>query len=508
VPSEAERIAVTIDGALSVQAVTSAAHALAVVPGLSLANARALLPGLTVYAADAAADRRTLERLADWCGRYTPWTAVDAGDDDRGPFGGGAGLWLDIAGCAHLFGDEPALLADLVRRLAVFGFAAVAAVADTAGAAWAVARFGNGAATAIIVPAGETTAALARLPVAALRLPPATVDGLHKAGLRRVGDLTALPRAPLARRFGDRLLLRIDQALGRADEPLSPRQPRPALRVRRALAEPIGRIEDVAGVLRHLLAELCAQMAAAHLGVRRLDCTLYRSDGTTAGLQAGTSRPARDPEHLHRLLRQKLARVDPGFGVEVVVLAAAVVEPLPPLQSELPGGNPCGGGDALAPLVDRLSNWLGPARVVRFALRESHLPERACTEVAALAGSGETQGVSAEPTATHRSREPRPLHLLPWPEPIEVIAPLPDGPPALLRWRRRQHRIIRAEGPERIAPEWWRQDDGPTAFEHLADRSRDYFRLEDAAGQRFWVYREGVYRPDRTPRWYLHGLFS
>ncbi|MGF1641416.1 MAG: DNA polymerase Y family protein, partial [Rhodospirillales bacterium] len=318
--------------------------------------------------------------------------------------------------------------------------------------------------------------------------------------LRRIGDLAALPRGALAARFGAAVLAGLDQAVGHRDEPLSPRRPPPALHVRLAFAEPIGRSDDIRFAVRRMLDELCARLAAAHLGGRRLELALYRTDGTVVRAAVGTGRPGRDPDHLQRLFREKLDGLDPGFGVEVAVLAATVAAPLAPAQAAMafaPGGRQA---EAVGRLIDRLGNRLGPGNVMRLVERASHLPERACRELSAFADAPVAAGEGDQ-----RSRRPRPLRLLPWPEPIEVTAPVPDGPPALFRWRRVHYRVAAAEGPERIEPEWWREEDEPDPDGRT--RVRDYYRVEDADGRRFWLYREGFYRPDRPPRWYLHGLF-
>lgn len=503
-------------GGIRVVAASPAARAGGVVPGLSLAEARAVLPNLAVAGADPTAERKALEALAAWCGRYTPWTAADGESGDAAP--GGAGVWLDIGGCAHLHGGEEALLADLVERLNGYGLAVVAAVADTAGAAWAVARFSGATASMPlrVIPPGETEAALTPLPVAGLRLPEMVVDGLRAVGLRRIGDLIALPRAPLAARFGKILPRRLDQAIGAAGEPISPHLPVPAMLGRLAFAEPIGRGEDIAAACRHLLDELCDRLGQAHQGARRLELRLCRTDASAVSIGVGTSRPQRDPRHLERLFAEKLAGVDAGFGVDAMILGAVVVEPLAPAQTAMSFGREPK-PDGVARLVDSLANRLGAERVVRLRQRASHLPERACAEVPALGGGGGTAAARAKSSRIEpapldeRSRQPRPLHLLPWPEPIDVIAPVPDGPPAMFRWRRRPHRIAAAEGPERIGDEWWRRNGGRAPARTLSDggaTSRDYYRIEDADGLRFWIYREGAYHPDTPPRWFLHGRFA
>lgn len=482
---------------MQVVAINHAALTAGAAPGLTLAEARARVPALAVASADPAADRRALDALAAWCERYTPWTAVDADGGAASELGAAAGLWLNVTGCTHLFGGEAALLGTLVARLAGFGLTARAALADTPGAAWAVAR--AAAEPVSVIAPGATAAALAPLPVAALRLAPATLDALHRLGLRRIGQLAAVPRGPLLARFGRSLLDRLDQALGRIDEPITPRRPVPALRSRLTFAEPIGRAEDVLAVSERLLADLCGRLALARQGARRVELALYRTDGSIAAATLGTARPVHDPDHLGRLLRGKLEGLDAGPGIEAAILAAAIVEPLTPRQTTLLSPREPA-SEGLARLIDRLANRLGADNVLRLAARPSHIPERASLAVPAAADP-----LPAAPAGGERSRQPRPLLLLSVPQPIEVIAPVPDGPPVSFRRGWHRHQVIAAEGPERIAPEWWRRPRGH-APEQLT-RVRDYYRIEDGDGRRFWVYRDGFYRPGIPPRWYLHGLF-
>jgi len=295
---------------------------------------------------------------------------------------------------------------------------------------------------------------------------------------------------------------RLDQALGHARQPLSPRRPIPAMSARLAFPEPIGHSDDIARATGQLLAELCGKLAAADLGARRLELTLYRTDATVARDAVGTSRPVRDPGHLERLFREKLAALDAGFGVEVMTLAASVVDPLAAVQTPM-GFERSFAGEDTANFVDRVCNRLGPENVVRLREHGSHIPERSCREVSALTVPKASDNKA--PHHSQRSRQPRPLTLLPWPEPIEAMAAVPDGPPVMFRRHRVQHRVIAAEGPERIGPEWWLEDQGCNP--ERQSRIRDYYRVEDSEGQRFWIYREGVYRPESPPRWYLHGLF-
>jgi protein ImuB len=482
-----------VDGRLAVAAVDAAASATGIAPGMALADARAQVPSLAVVAADPAGDAKALAGLADWCGRYTPWVAVDGVRQG----GGAGGLMLDVTGAAHLFGGEAGLMADLVARLRRLGFAAAAAVADTPGAAWAAARFLADEAGWTIVAPGEARPRLAPLPVTALRLGPEAAAGLARLGLDRIGDLYVLPRAPLAARFGPEVGRRLDQALGRADEPIVPRLPVPGFAERLAFAEPIGRPDDIAGALQHLLTRLCAALERGGQGARRLELTLYRVDGTLQRAAVGTSRAGREVKHLYRLFAEHLGRLDPGFGVEAMTLATRRTEPFGATQLDLlqpsVGWHHTAAPEGLHALVDRLANRLGTDSLRRFAPCESHIPERAVRVVPATAPAAR---------ASWDGLGPRPLRLLARPEAIEAVAPVPDQPPLMFRWRRVLHRVRAADGPERIAPEWWREAGDAAAL------TRDYFRVEDRDGARFWLYREGLYGADAGPRWYLHGVFG
>ena len=490
--SEPLATATAAQGGLRIVAANHPARDGGILPGLLLADARALIPGLRVIDADPVAEAKALALLADWCGRYTPWTAVDGVD----------GLWLDIAGCAHLFDGEAALADDIGERLGGLGFEARVGLADSPGAAWAAARFLDDRKRLIAV--GAARLALVDLPAAALRLPIDVVEGLERMGLGRIGDLLACPRAPLIARFGPLLGARIDQALDRVKEPISPRRPAPCWRTRLGFPEPLCREEDIATAARRLIERLCARLALDQRGVRRIELVLYLVDGKTHGVAVGTSQPERDPKHLMRLLSEHLEGFDPGFGVEVAVLAAPLTEPLGAAQLTMAGtlddqGQPADDtalAAAIGRLVDSLSNRVGAANVSRFAARESHVPERAVYLHPALEAALDTTS-----GAIGQANPQRPLRVFPHPELVEAVAPVPDDPPVLFRWRRRVHRIVHADGPERISPEWWRHGKRGIA-------TRDYYRVEDSEGRRFWLYREGLYRPEARPRWFLHGLFA
>jgi protein ImuB len=486
-------------GRAVIAAVNGAAAACGIAPGLSLADARARLPDLATIRSDPAGDAAALGQLALWCRRYTPIVALDGAD----------GLWLDITGCAHLFGGEDVLLDDLKHRLAGFGVAARLGLADTPGAAWAVARHGQAA----IVEPGAMRTALAGLSVAGLRLLPSAVETLMRLGLRRIGDLYPMPRAPLAARFGGGMdgrtlaagvVRRLDQALGRAEEAIAPLHPAPELRERLAFAEPILTAEAIAGALDTLLSRLARALERSQKGVRRLDLDIYRADGVARCVAIGTSRATRDRDALFRLFREKLDNIDPGFGIDAIALSAPVAERLGAMQIALPpergamSDTSVAAAGAVAPLIDRLANRLGERAVFGLAQCDSHIPERAQRAAPALRPARRT----IPPV-----RPPRPVRLFARPEPVEVVASVPDHPPALFRWRGAGHRVARAEGPERLAPEWWRGG-GTLDPAGLAASTRDYYRVEDEAGRRFWLFRQGLYGHGAEPRWYLHGLFG
>jgi protein ImuB len=485
-------------GALRLAAVCPLAARGGLRVGMMLTDARAMLPELTVHPAAPEAEVALLEQLAAWCERYTPYVAIDRSQEHAG-----GALWLDITGCAHLFGGEAALREDLLMRFAQRGIHARAAIADSPGAAWALARFG--AEESAIVQPGGGRAALGPLSVRALRLPPEQTQMLERLGLARIESLYPLLRQALVARFGAALTTRLDQALGVADEPISPRTPLPAHRAQLAFVEPILQPDALLPLTHRLLDQLCCGLAAASAGARRLVLAFYRVDNSTACVAVGTSRPCRDRRQLAGLFAEKLDRIDPGFGIERAILEAEVVEPLLP---EPIAWRSMGAGDLdqardLAPLVDRLSNRLGSQAVVRLVPRASHIPERAQRRVA-LSQGGAPFPSTAEVAPLAGDAPTRPLRLLARPEPIEAVAPLPDDPPVLFRWRRALHKVARVRGPERLAPEWWCLPDAdPDAT------TRDYFAVEDTQGGRFWLFREGLYLAEAAmPRWYLHGLFA
>jgi protein ImuB len=472
-----------VRGARRLAAVDGAAAAEGLFAGQKATDAAALVPELVSAEAEPDADAAALTALADWCVRFSPAVAADPP----------AGLFLDISGISHLWGGEAAMLADFTQRLAQNGLPMRAAIADTPGAAWALAHYGRD--KAVIAP-GAQAGALAPLPPAALRLEPETAAQLDRLGLKTLAHVFALPRAPFARRFGAAALERLDQALGRAKEALAFRRPPPPWFARLAFAEPISTPEDMARAGRDIAERLCARLEAGGQGARRFELAFHRLDGHCAPLRVGLSLAGRDPARIAKLFAPRIETVDPGFGVEVVTLSAEEVEPLVPRQGRLEPGSGLGLEEDLAPFVDRLVNRLGEDRVWRARPVESHVPELAVARRPPLGG---------EEAAGWTPATPRPVRLFRPPEPVDsVMALTPDDPPSQFRWRGQLHRVRRAEGPERIAEEWWKQ---PLDMASPA-RVRDYYRVEDQDGGRFWLFRSGLYEAGRSAQWWLHGLFG
>jgi protein ImuB len=508
-PAEDAPFATVIEaaGRRLLAAVNPAASVAGLAPGMPLADALSFLPGLATAAAEPAEDMAALRRLAEWCGRYSPWTAPDGAD----------GVRVEITGSAHLWGGEPALAADLMSRLDRQGIASRIAIADTLGAAWALARFAQMGERIVILPPGDERTGLTPLPVEALRLDPATAQGLRRVGLKRVGDLYAMPRAALARRFGEAVARRLDQALDDLPEPLSPLGEAPVRRVRLSFAEPIADPADLARAAERLAEDLVLRLAREGAGARRLDLAFHRVDGRVERIVLGTARPSRDPRHLAALFNERLDTIDPGLGVEDMILAAFAVEPLPAEQIGFAGSPAGAAADSAAPLLDRLGNKLGLAALYRLEPRESHIPERASVRARVDGTPSPTQPLRrGSPSPARRERvpstarrvgdggkPPRPIRSFEPPEPVEAFWLLPDDPPFRFTWRRRPHRVMRADGPERIAEEWWRLE-GSGAV----DAIRDYYRVEDEEGRRFWLFRAGLSGNDRPPRWFIHGIFA
>ncbi|SEE65172.1 protein ImuB [Rhizobiales bacterium GAS188] len=455
-------------------AVDDAARGAGLRIGMTVAHAQSLVPDLHLVDATPAEDADSLERLALWCTRYSPLVTLDPPD----------GVFIDIAGSAHLFKGEAALLKDLARRLEGAGLAARLAVADTPGCAFALARLGQGG----IVAPGQMADALGGLPVAALRLPLQTVQSLRDIGIERVAHLARLPRGGVRQRFGGEVLLRLDQALGATSEALTSIQPPEVPRATMKFVDPVSDPDDLKRVIAKLLDKLVVTLERRGVGARRLDLVFLRVDNIAQAVRIGTSCPNRDGKHLTKLLVERLVQVDPGFGIERATLTASWVEALTERQTVGRHVARESEDDELETLVDTLHVRLGPQRVFRLAAVESDIPERAMKRIAPLA---KADGAIWPPDL------PRPARLLSPPEPVMVIAEIPDAPPRSFTWQKQRHRVVHADGPERILGEWWKAD------AEVASQ-REYFRVETECGERFWLFRDAP--AENGGRWFLHGL--
>ncbi|WP_311276655.1 DNA polymerase Y family protein [Methylobacterium sp. WCS2018Hpa-22] len=485
-------------GGLRITAVDAAAWALGLRPGEPLARARARIgPGIAVHPADPEADAAALARLCLWARRYTPVVAP------FGPAEGAAGFFLDVEGASHLFGGEEGLMADLSGRLSANAIPARLALADTPACAFAHARHG-GSARPVIVPPGDNAPSLRELFVAALRIESSISDSLRRLGLRRIGALADAPRPPLARRFGETLLLRLDQALGRRPEPLVSLAEPAAFGASQGFLDPIGHQAGIVATAIRLMREIAPRLAASGMGAQSLRLSLHRVDGIEKTLDLGLSEPTLCPIQIGRLLDLRLDRLGPaldaGFGFETVRLDVTGIGRLEARQDSLAdtGLDRRAEGNGTARLADALRQRIR-ARVIRVSPRASHIPERAdalepwrVNHVALdWAGRGNARPGGPVPS--------RPLVLFPRSEIAdEVFSLAPDGPPQRFRWRRRLHRIAHAEGPERIADAWW----------HAPAPARDYYVVEDESGRRLWVYREGFHTAQQAARWFVQGLFA
>ncbi len=450
--------------------------------GQLLSDARARVPKLVTTPVNRAQEQTRLRKLNLWCTRFSPYVAPWPEIED-----GAAGLTFDMTGCAHLFGGEPAMLHSMAAALAQLGLSVRLAMADSIGAAHALCR--HGVKAQIIVDSTTQTQALRALPVVALRIGTQTVATLRHLGLTRIADVMDLPRAPLAARFGEELLLRLDQALGRVGESFSPILPHAPARVSAILADPIRDQDHVLKLAAALAQDLMPLLERAGLGARALSLNLFRVDGQVLRIALRLASASRDPAHIIKLFALKLDALteafDPGFGFEAARLDVTLGQPLEPLQAGL--AQTTADATRLTRLIDRLTSRLGSDNVLRAYCRDTHSPERAM--VLKPAGAPGIWGDCGL----------RPLLLLPRAEPAEVLALLPEGPPLQFKWRGLHYRTECAEGPERIAPQWWRNGESPT---------RDYYLVEDQSGHKFWMYRDGLYGASRPPRWFVHGVFA
>lgn len=488
-------VAAKESNAWQITAVNDEAAKLGLEIGLPLANARAVCPDIDVCDADPVADTELLNAIADWCDRFTPLVALDAPH----------GLFLDITGCAHLFGGEAALLEQLCATLTKQGFIVSAAIAGTAVCARTLSRHRHGR----IVAAGDEAKAVKPLPLHPLGADETIIRGLRRAGLKTIGDVAARGRAEITARFGAAFTALLEAALGQGDSPISPRKPLPDYIVEKRFPEPIATDVVITATLTSLAGMLIAAMDKQGKGARLLEAAFFRTDGVVRVITAQTGQAVNRVDAVDRLFRERLDAIadplDPGFGFDMIRLSASHTEIVVQQQSDL--DSRAQDNDEVIGLVDRLSARIGPRRVLVHLPVETHIPEREADPMPAQWGLIEA---SLAPWPLRITGEPplRPLRLFERPEPIDVaLAEFPDKPPKHFIWRRVNHIVRRAEGPERIAMEWWRaQAPQPT---------RDYFRIEDEIGQRLWIFRDGLYNEFTDeeglpvpPKWFVHGMFA
>lgn len=461
-------------GRMIISAVNATAAMKGIHTGMMLADARAIHPDLQVMDDKPELIDKLLKRLAEWCIRFTPIVAIDPPD----------GLLMDVTGCSHLWGGDESYIAEIVKKLNARGYDVRAAMADTLGVAWAVARYGK---NALVIPQGQHIETMLPLPPEALRLDPETVARLHKLGLHQIRQFMTMPRSSLRRRFGQQLISRLDMALGQEIETIQPIQPVEPYHERLPCLEPIVTATGIEIALQQLLEILCLRLQQDQKGLRTAIFKGYRVDGNVEAISIATNSPSHHVRHLFKLFEIKLSTIEPALGIELFILEAPKVEDYYPVQEKV--WQDAGGLEdmRLSELVDRLASKIGMHAIHRYLPDEHYWPERSFKH---------TTSLQEKSTIPWRIDKLRPLQLLKTPEPIEVTAPIPDYPPMLFRYKGTLHKIVKADGPERIEQEWWLQK----------GQHRDYYRVEDEHGNRYWLFRSGHYH-DKSYRWFLHGFF-
>jgi protein ImuB len=443
---------------------------------MAVADARAMIPTLQVLNDESGLSARLLKGIGEWCIRYTPAVALDLPN----------GLILDVSGCAHLWGSEKKYLTEIFKRIKQFGYDIHIGIADTIGAAWAVARFGQ---EFPIIETGQQTAALLSLPAAALRIEAEVVEQLEKLGLRQISNFISIPRPSLRRRFGPQLLHRLDQALGHEEEWIDPLQPIEPYKERLPCLEPIVTATGIEIALQRLLDTLCHRLQQEQKGLRVARFKGYRVDGKIEKIEIGTNRPSSNSKHLFKLFEIKIDSIEPALGIELFTLEASKVEDLSSTQENLWENSVGLDNTDLSELLDRIGGKMGFNNIHRYIPDEHYWPERSFKLASSINETLQTPWKIARP---------RPLQMLFKPEPIEVTAPIPDYPPMLFRYKGKLHKIMKADGPERIEQEWWLQQ----------GQHRDYYSVEDELGQRYWLFRLGHYDIARSYQWFIHGFFT
>lgn len=463
-------------GRMVITAVNEIAQNMGIETCMTVADAKAVIPSLKVLDDPPGLSEKLLKAIAEWCIRYTNIVAIDLPD----------GIIMDVTGCAHLWGGEMNYIKDINLRLKNRGYQVRATMADTIGMAWAIAHFGG---VAPIVERGKLTDALLSLPPSSLRLDTDSIERLHKLGLHKVRDFMNIPRSALRRRFGKNFILKLDQALGNEEEPITPVLPVDPWRERLPCLEPIVTATGIEIALKRLLEIICRKLQEVGLGIRKLVFTGFRIDGKIEKIEVGTHRATHNEIHLFKLFEDKISMIEPDLGIELFIIEALQTEKCLASQQKIWDKTAGLENPWVSELMDQLTNRFGTSIIHRYLPAEHYLPEKSFKEAVSLFESSAT---------SWKIERSRPIHLLNPPHSIEVTAPIPDYPPMHFRWQGKLHKIEKADGPERIEQEWWIKD-GPL---------RDYYAVEDEEGRRYWLFRSGHYSEDKSPKWFLHGFFA
>ena len=451
---------------------SEAAQCAGLTAGLSLPDARAICPELLTEPSDPVREAALLRALWRWANSLSPWVALDAPD----------GLFLDITGCAHLFGGERAMAEDAHARLSDMNVMSRIGIADTKGAAWALARFKGSEIE--IAAEGKTGAALAALPLEGLRLPPKTVTDLRRTGLKTIGQVAEIKPAELARRFGLDLTKALSATLGHTPDPVSPKAADPIYAARMTLPDPIGLKDDLLNVLDRLIASVAGRLETDAKGARRFALTVRCVDTGDHILAIGFSRPTHVPRAILQQFERPLDGLKIEFGADWFRLEAAHIEPIQPFQISLDSHKQA--EDDTSKIISTLGNRLGFDRVRQFMPRQSHLPEREFTYVEAMD--------RREPVSWMAGPRKRPVRLFKRPERLVTLEP--GRPPKRFQWRKSVYATHDAKGPERLTAEWWQDDRAST---------RDYWQVQTEDGPRLWLM---TYPGSGEPNWYIAGRFA
>lgn len=463
-------------GRMVITEVSKVAKAKGLYAGMIVADAKVVCPEVKVVDDKIDLAEKLLNNLSIWFIKYTPVVAVDLPE----------GLILDVSGCTHLWGSEEAYLKDIINKLKSLGYHVRIAIADTVGTAWAVCRYGKEKA---IIKSNEQAQALMRLPPEALRIENCISERLHKLGLHTISSFINMQRSALRRRFGEQLLLRLDQALGNKAEIIKPVIPVEPYHEHLPCLEPIQTATGIEIALQQLLEKLCTRFKKEGKGLRFAILKCYRVDNNVQQIQIRTNHPSNNTKHLFKLFETKIVGIEPALGIEVFTLDASKIEDIQASQETFWTMNSSLECREVAELIDNLENNFGSNIIHRYLTAERHLPEHSIKLAASL---------KEKPTTAWRADKLRPTYLLKQPQRIEVTAPIPDYPPMNFRYNGKLYTVIKADACERIESEWW-LDKG---------LHRDYYAVQTEEGKCYWLFRLGHYNDNNKPLWFIHGFFE